>query len=132
MATPKKKELAEEAVEPVEDATVDELKDAYGDLAEDAKDLDTSEDDQADDFGSTMASGAFVAALGDLMTDGSLEESNAWKKKMLLAASPTLPDGSSALSFPDDFDTLPEEEKAKRLDQVIEMQRKLKTESHSE
>jgi hypothetical protein len=41
-------------------------------------------------------------------------ESNAWKKRMLAA-------GVSGISFPDDWDTLSEDEKTKRLDAVIKV-----------
>lgn len=41
------------------------------------------------------------------------EEKNDWKKRMLKAV--------PGISFPDDFDSLPEAEKQKRLDKVIEL-----------
>ena len=55
-------------------------------------------------------SGALVANLGNVLCD-TLEEKNAWKKRMLTAG---------GCSFPSDFDALTEEEKAERLDKAIE------------
>ena len=73
-----------------------------------------------------MKAGGMVAMMASIMApaepgkEASIEEQNIWKKRMLLASSPKAPDGTPLLSFPDDFDTLPEKEKAKRLDMVIE------------
>ena len=54
-----------------------------------------------------------IAKLGDLFCDKP-EEQNKWKKRMLEA-------GLSGLDFPDDFDDLPEEEKERRLNEVINL-----------
>jgi hypothetical protein len=54
---------------------------------------------------------ANVARLGDFFTNNKAE-ANAWKKRMLLAAK--LP-----LTFPDDWDSLSEDEKERRLNLAI-------------
>lgn len=53
-----------------------------------------------------------IAMLGDVLT-GSKKESNDWKARMLKA-------GYSDLSMPDDWDTLSEDEKEKRLNKSTE------------
>lgn len=53
---------------------------------------------------------SMVAAMGEVFGNNS-EEKNAWKKRFLSM--------HNGLSFPDDFDSLPEEEKQKRLDGAI-------------
>jgi hypothetical protein len=53
-----------------------------------------------------------IAKLGELFCDKQ-EDKNKWKERMLKA-------GLSGLDFPDDFDSLPEEEKEKRLNKVID------------
>lgn len=58
---------------------------------------------------------AMVAKLGDFFGK-TLAEKNAWKKRMLIAGTP-----KGAISFPEDFDDLSEEEKEKRLDGAIKM-----------
>jgi hypothetical protein len=65
--------------------------------------------EEESDFFSTLTK---IAKLGELLTD-TKEESNIWKKKMIAAGIP-------GLSFPDDWDTLSEEEKESRLNKVIE------------
>ena len=66
--------------------------------------------------------GAMVASLGDVLSK-TKKESNAWKKRMLSASSPKDPTGAPLLDFPEDFDTLPEAEKERRLNKVIETAR---------
>ena len=56
---------------------------------------------------------AMVAAMGDIFAEGT-EAQNDWKKRMLEAGL-----GNAGLSFPEDWHTLTEEEKKKRLDGVI-------------
>lgn len=60
---------------------------------------------------SDVKSASLVANLGNVLCSN-LEEKNAWKKRMLSAG---------GCSFPSDFDTLSEKEKAKRLDKAIEV-----------
>ena len=50
-----------------------------------------------------------VAAFGDVFGE-TQEDANAWKSRMLKAG---------GVSFPDDFDQLPEDEKQRRLDGAI-------------
>ena len=52
---------------------------------------------------------AMVAAFGDVFGE-TQEDANAWKSRMLKAG---------GVSFPDDFDQLPEDEKQRRLDGAI-------------
>jgi hypothetical protein len=54
-----------------------------------------------------------VAKLGEVLTENKKEQ-NDWKKRMLSA-------GLSGLDFPDDWDSLSEEEKEKRLNRVLEV-----------
>ena len=54
---------------------------------------------------------AMVASLGEVFGKTKAEK-NAWKKRMLKAGQP-------ALDFPEDWDTLPESEKERRLDKAI-------------
>ena len=60
--------------------------------------------------------GAMVASFGEVLCKDQ-KEKNAWKKRMLSASSPLL-------SFPDDWESLPEAEKESRLNKVIEHARK--------
>lgn len=53
---------------------------------------------------------AMVSAFGNVLCD-TPKEKNDWKKRMLSTV--------HGLSFPDDFDMLPEEEKTKRLDGAL-------------
>lgn len=62
---------------------------------------------------SALKSVAFVAALGDVFGK-SPKESNDWKARMLKAGL-----GGLGLSMPDDWDTLNEEEKTRRLNGAI-------------
>ena len=66
--------------------------------------------------------GSMVASLGDVLCKDK-KDSNAWKKRMLSASSPKDPTGKPALSFPDDWDSLPEAEKERRLNKAIETAR---------
>ena len=66
--------------------------------------------------------GAMVASLGEVLCKDQ-KETNAWKKRMLSASSPKDPTGEPALSFPDDWDSLPEDEKERRLNKAIETAR---------
>lgn len=54
---------------------------------------------------------AGIAKLGEILCDKQ-EDKNTWKKRMLKAGIPEI-------DFPDDFDSLPEEEKQRRLDGAI-------------
>ena len=56
---------------------------------------------------------AGIAKLGELFTDNKTE-SNAWKERMLKAGIPQA-------DFPDDFGSLPEDEKEKRLNGAIDI-----------
>lgn len=59
---------------------------------------------------------AMVAAFGDVFGE-TQEDANAWKARMLKAGAP-------GLDFPEDFDSLPEDEKQRRLDAVIKEAKK--------
>ena len=61
----------------------------------------------------TLHSVGLIAKLGDLFCT-SQEDRNRWKRRMLST-------GLSGLDFPDDFDDLPEAEKEKRLNKVIDL-----------
>lgn len=61
---------------------------------------------------------ALIASLGKIIGGAeTVKEENDWKKRMLTAGM-----GSAGLSFPDDWDSLTEEEKARRLDGAIDIQ----------
>ena len=66
--------------------------------------------------------GAMVASFGEVLYQDE-KEKNAFKKRILSASSPKDPTGEPVLFFPDDWETLPEEEKARRLNKVIETAR---------
>ena len=66
--------------------------------------------EDAEQDGGLLKSVALVAKIGDVLCDGQ-KEKNDWKKRMLN----TLP-GSD---FPEDWDTLTEDEKTKRLDGAV-------------
>lgn len=70
-----------------------------------------AEEDQTDYSG--MRSTALVAKLGDFFGKDE-KEKNDWKKRMLLAGL-----GNQGISFPEDWGTLSEEEKKRRLDGAI-------------
>ena len=57
-----------------------------------------------------LKSASMVAMFGELLCDNQ-KEKNDWKKRML--------DATGLLDFPEDWDELSEEEKQKRLDNVI-------------
>jgi hypothetical protein len=59
----------------------------------------------------TLSLAAKVAKIGEVMTNNQAE-ANAWKKRMLLAVLP--------LTFPDDWESLSEDEKQRRLDKTID------------
>ena len=63
-----------------------------------------------------FAAVAMVAAFGDVFGE-TQEDANAWKSRMLKAGAP-------GLDFPEDFDSLPEDEKQRRLDAVIKEAKK--------
>lgn len=65
-----------------------------------------------EDSGFGVLSG--IMALGSVLCD-SEKEANDWKLRMMKAGTP-----SGALNLPEDWDSLPEEEKARRLNGVIE------------
>jgi hypothetical protein len=54
-----------------------------------------------------------IAKLGDLFCEKT-EDKNKWKERMLKT-------GLSGLDFPDDFESLSEEEKEKRLNKVVNL-----------
>lgn len=56
---------------------------------------------------------AMIANLGNLFCENQSDK-NKWKQRMIRAGLPEL-------DFPDGFDKLPEDEKEKRLDQIIRM-----------
>ena len=56
---------------------------------------------------------AIVAKLGEIFAEGNQKESNKWKEKMIKAG---LGEG---IIFPEDWDSLNDDEKEKRLDAVI-------------
>ena len=58
----------------------------------------------------TLKSAGLVALLGDVLCDN-LKEQNDWKKRMLNTI--------HGISFPEDFDSLPEKERGERLDKAI-------------
>lgn len=60
-----------------------------------------------------LRSVSLVAALGSLLERGDRAKQNTWKKRFLLMA--------KGIEFPEDFDTLPEDEKQKRLDAAIKV-----------
>ena len=60
---------------------------------------------------------AGVAMMGDVFGQ-TLAEKNAWKLRMVKAGL------GNGISIPDDWDLLPEEEKAKRLDAMIAMMKR--------
>jgi hypothetical protein len=62
--------------------------------------------------GNPFKSVAMVAKLGDVLCNTEPEK-NAWKLRMLKAGT------GDALSLPEDWDTLPEDEKKRRLDGAI-------------
>jgi hypothetical protein len=70
------------------------------------------EEKKQDDGGLGFIAG--IAKLGDIFCDKP-EESNAWKIRMLKAGLE-----NKGLNIPDDFDSLPEDEKQRRLDGAIE------------
>lgn len=75
---------------------------------------DQEEEEQPDRH--PFAAAGMVAAFGALLTD-TQAEANTWKKRMLSAGVP-------GLDFPEDFDSLPEDEKQRRLDAVIKEAKK--------
>ena len=71
---------------------------------------DENEKQVASMFGSIGA----IMAVGELLTGGNQKASNDWKARMLKAGL-----GERGLSMPDDWDSLSEDEKTRRLDGVI-------------
>ena len=67
---------------------------------------------KAEEGSSTFKLAGMVARMGEMMTD-TPEDETKWKKRMLGTI-----DG---ISFPDDFDGLPEDEKKRRLDEAIKV-----------
>ena len=65
--------------------------------------------------GNRFSSVAMVAMMGDIFSSN-IKESNDWKARMIKAGMP-----SGAIDMPSDWDSLPEEEKQRRLDGVIEV-----------
>ena len=61
---------------------------------------------------SPLKAAAIVASMGELFAE-TPKEKNDWKKRML--------NTQHGITFPEDFDDLPEEERTKRLDAAIEV-----------
>jgi len=59
-----------------------------------------------------LKSASAVAMMGEIFGQ-TLKEKNDWKKRMLAT--------TQGIDFPDDFDTLPEEERKRRLDEAIKI-----------
>jgi hypothetical protein len=70
---------------------------------------------QTSNLGGLFQSTALEAKLGEIFGE-TPKQKNDWKKRMLKAGME-----KHGLSFPDDFDDLPEEERGRRLDGAIEM-----------
>lgn len=75
------------------------------------KGVTNSEEDKNEQAMSRLNTVAAVAMMGEIFGETE-KEKNDWKKRMLSTV--------HGLSFPDDFDELPEEERKKRLDGAIE------------
>lgn len=65
-----------------------------------------------------LRSVAMIAQLGNLFCENQPDK-NKWKLRMIKAGLPEL-------DFPDDWDTLSEDEKEKRLDQIIKLTKEVK------
>jgi len=61
-----------------------------------------------------LKSASMVALMGEIFCDDQ-KDKNVWKKRML--------DATGLLNFPDDWDELSENEKQKRLDDAIAVNR---------
>lgn len=87
-------------------------------LTEDEKQgfLDKSKRKDREEVESRFRSVGAVAQMGEIFCS-TQKEKNDWKKRMLKA-------GISNLNFPDDWDSLSEDEKEKRLNNVIELHKK--------
>lgn len=83
----------------------------YGLTKEDAPRDTTPKDDGS----SMLKTTAMVMAMGNLLAGDSQKEKNDWKSRMLKAGL-----GNSGLIMPEDWDSLTEDEKEKRLDGAIE------------
>jgi len=70
------------------------------------------QDDKQDGLGGQLKAVAMVSAFGDLLCD-TPKARNDWKKRMLSTV--------HGISFPEDFDTLPEEERTRRLDEALKV-----------
>jgi len=78
------------------------------------EDADVPEEDKEESKPSgNLKMASTVAAMGEIIAGDTLKEKNDWKKRML--------NTQHGLSFPDDFDDLPEEERKKRLDGAIKI-----------
>lgn len=75
------------------------------------KDMEAKQKEATEKSESMMKTTAMVASLGELFGK-TQKEKNDWKTRMLKAGAPQL-------SIPDDWETLPEAEKERRLNQVI-------------
>ena len=66
---------------------------------------------------SDLKMASIVASMGDILGGAkTLKEKNNWKKRML--------NTQQGITFPDDFDSLPEKERKKRLDKAISFGKK--------
>jgi len=74
--------------------------------------------DELGDESHLFKSVAMINAFGSLLTDNQ-KDKNAWDKRMIEA-------GISGVSFPDNWDELPEEEKTARLQKVNELMKENK------
>ncbi len=76
--------------------------------------IESPKDKEPEPTDNPLKSIAFVAMMGDIFGKD-IKEKNDWKKRMLKAGC------GQGLNLPDDFDTLSEEEKARRLDGAIDI-----------
>ena len=85
--------------------------------AEDSKQIlkDYSEKETTKEQENQLKTIGLIASLGEMFGD-SQKQKNDWKKKMLVAGLE-----NKGLSFPEDWETLSEKEKEKRLNGVIEI-----------
>lgn len=83
------------------------------------KDWVKNRGDDSDEGMRNLKSIGMVAMLGEMMAGDSIKAKNDWKARMLKAGL-----GNSGLEMPDDWETLSEKEKERRLNQAIGVLRK--------
>lgn len=64
----------------------------------------------------TMKTVGMIASMGNIIAGDTVKEKNDWKARMIKAGY-----GDKGLIMPDDWDSLSEKEKEKRLDKVIKL-----------